>query len=62
MPIGPMIDELRDSTIRADVKIVVPTVHRGTAEGKPARIFFSNVAIKLAGTDKWMDAQKEMRG
>jgi hypothetical protein len=33
------------------------TDHRGTADGKPARIFFTNVAVKLAGSDKWVDAQ-----
>jgi hypothetical protein len=37
--------------------LLVSTDHRGTADGKPARISFSNVAIKLAGSDKWMDAQ-----
>jgi hypothetical protein len=33
------------------------TDHRGTADGKPARIFFTNVAVKVAGSDKWIDAQ-----
>ncbi len=37
--------------------LLFSTDHRGTADGKPARIFFSNVAVKLAGSDKWMDAQ-----
>jgi hypothetical protein len=37
--------------------LLVSTDHRGTADGKPARIFFTNVAVKLAGADKWMDAQ-----
>jgi hypothetical protein len=37
--------------------LLVSTDHRGTADGKPARIFFSNVSVKLAGSDKWMDAQ-----
>jgi hypothetical protein len=36
--------------------LLVSTDHRGTADGKPARIFFTNVAYKLAGSDKWMDA------
>jgi len=36
--------------------LLVSADHRGTADGKPARIFFSNVAYKLAGSDKWMDA------
>lgn len=37
--------------------LLVSTDHRGTADGAPARIFFSNVAYKLAGSDKWVDAQ-----
>ena len=37
--------------------LLVSTDHRGTADGKPAHIFFSNVAVKLAGSDKWIDAQ-----
>ncbi len=37
--------------------LLVSTEHRGTADGKPAHIFFSNVAVKLAGSDKWIDAQ-----
>jgi hypothetical protein len=37
--------------------LLVSTEHRGTADGKPAHIFFSNVAVKLAGSDKWVDAQ-----
>lgn len=37
--------------------LLVSTDHRGTADGAPAHIFFSNVAYKLAGSDKWTDAQ-----
>ena len=37
--------------------LLFSTDHRGTADGKPARIFFSNVAVKLAGSDTWMDAK-----
>ena len=31
--------------------------HRGTADGQPLRVFFSNVAVKLAGSSTWIDAQ-----
>lgn len=31
--------------------------HRGTRDGKPARVFFSDVAVKLVGSDKWVNAQ-----
>ena len=37
--------------------LLVSTEHRGTADGAAAHIFFSNVAFKLAGSDKWVDAQ-----
>ena len=37
--------------------LLVSTEHRGTADGKPAHIFFTNVAVKLAGSDTWMDAK-----
>jgi len=37
--------------------LLVSTEHRGTADGKPAHISFSNVAVKLAGSDKWVEAQ-----
>src|SRR6516165_5597087 len=35
----------------------VSTEHRGTADGKPLHLSFSNVAYKLAGSDTWMDAK-----
>ena len=37
--------------------LLVSTDHRGTADGKPARIFFTNVAVKVAGSDTWVDAK-----
>ena len=37
--------------------LLFSTDHRGTADGKPARIFFTNVAVKLMGSDTWVDAQ-----
>jgi len=37
--------------------LLVSTEHRGTADANPAHIFFSNVAYKVAGSDKWTDAQ-----
>jgi hypothetical protein len=37
--------------------LLVSTEHRGTADGGPLHIFFSNVAVKLVGSDKWMPAQ-----
>jgi hypothetical protein len=37
--------------------LLISTEHRGTADGKPLHIFISNVSVKLAGSDKWMDAK-----
>jgi hypothetical protein len=37
--------------------LLISTEHRGTADGKPARIFFSNVAVKLVGSDAWVNAR-----
>jgi hypothetical protein len=37
--------------------IVVSLDHRGTGDGKPLRIFFTDVAVKLAGSDTWVNAQ-----
>jgi hypothetical protein len=37
--------------------LLISTEHRGTADGKPLHLFFSDVAVKLAGSDTWMNAQ-----
>lgn len=37
--------------------LLVSTDHRGTADGKPARIFFSDVSVMLTGSTTWMNAQ-----
>jgi hypothetical protein len=37
--------------------LLVSLDHRGTADGKPARIFFSDVSVKLSGSDRWMNAR-----
>jgi hypothetical protein len=37
--------------------LLISTDHRGTADGKPARIFFTDVAVKLAGSNTWINAQ-----
>jgi hypothetical protein len=38
--------------------LVFSTEHRGIADGKPMHLFFSNVSVKLEGSDKWVDAMK----
>ena len=37
--------------------LLIATDHKGTADGKPIRIWYSDVSVKLTGSDKWMDAQ-----
>ena len=37
--------------------LLISTEHRGTADGKPLHISLTNIAVKLAGSDKWVDAQ-----
>jgi hypothetical protein len=37
--------------------LLVSTDHRGTRDGKPARIFFTDVAVKLTGSNDWVNAQ-----
>lgn len=45
----------------ADYKMAGPLLvsmdHRGTADGKPLRIFFTDVAVKVAGSDTWLNAK-----
>ena len=37
--------------------LLVSMEHRGTRDGQPAHIFFSNVAVKLVGSNTWLDAR-----
>jgi hypothetical protein len=37
--------------------LLISTDHRGTADGKPFHLWFTNVAVKLTGSDTWMDAK-----
>jgi hypothetical protein len=36
--------------------LLVSTDHHGTADGKPLNLTFTNVAVKLAGSDAWVNA------
>jgi hypothetical protein len=35
----------------------ISTDHRGTADGKPLHIFISGLAVKVAGSDTWLEAK-----
>jgi hypothetical protein len=37
--------------------LLISTDHRGTADGKPVRISFSDVSVKMAGSENWIKAQ-----
>ena len=37
--------------------LLISTEHRGNADGKPLHIFISGVAVKLTGSDAWVDAK-----
>jgi hypothetical protein len=37
--------------------LLLSTDHRGTRNGDPLRVSFSNVAVKLVGSNTWVDAQ-----
>ncbi|HXZ31973.1 MAG TPA: hypothetical protein VEH30_06805 [Terriglobales bacterium] len=37
--------------------LLISTEHRGTADGKLLHIFISDVAVKLTGSDTWVNAQ-----
>jgi hypothetical protein len=37
--------------------LVVSTDHKGTADGKPLTLTFTDVAVKLAGSDTWVEAK-----
>jgi len=37
--------------------ILISTEHKGTADGKPLTLGFTDVAVKLTGSDTWVNAQ-----
>jgi hypothetical protein len=37
--------------------LVVSTEHRGNADGKPLHLWISDVAVKVTGSDAWVNAQ-----
>jgi len=37
--------------------LLFSTEHRGTIDGKPLHLFFSDVSVKLTGSDKWVKAE-----
>jgi hypothetical protein len=37
--------------------LLIATDRRGTADGQPLRVWITDLAVKMAGSDKWANAQ-----
>jgi len=37
--------------------LLIATAHRGTADGNPLRVSFSDVSVKMTGSENWIKAQ-----
>ena len=37
--------------------LLISTDHRGNADGKLIRVFFTDVSVKVTGSDTWMKAE-----
>ena len=37
--------------------LLISTERRGTADGKPMQLSFSDVSVKVTGSDSWINAQ-----
>jgi hypothetical protein len=37
--------------------LLISTDHHGTADGKPFRLFLSDVSVKVTGSDSWINAE-----
>jgi hypothetical protein len=37
--------------------LLISTDHRGLADGKPIRLFYSDVSVKVTGSDAWINAK-----
>jgi hypothetical protein len=37
--------------------LLISTDHRGTADGKPLRVWLTDVSVKLTGSENWINAQ-----
>ena len=37
--------------------LLISTDHRGMADGKPIRVFYLEVSVKVTGSDTWINAK-----
>ena len=56
-PKKPSIVKVTGTGYKKAGPLLVSTEHRGTADGAPFHVYFTNVAVKVAGSDKWIEAQ-----
>src|SRR5215469_8106435 len=42
---------------KKDGPLLISTEHKGTADGAPFHLFFTDVSVKVTGSDNWVDAQ-----
>jgi len=56
-PIKPSLVILTWAAYRKAGPFLFSTDHRGTADGKPARVLFTDVSVKLTGSDTWINAE-----
>jgi hypothetical protein len=56
-PTPPSVVIARWSGYKKAGPLLISTDRRGTADGKKLRFFFSNVSVKLVGSDRWVNAQ-----
>jgi hypothetical protein len=56
-PVKPSLVSVTWAGYKKAGPLLISTDHRGTADGKPVHIFFSNIAVKLAGSDTWVEAK-----
>ena len=53
----PSMSSLRPADYKEAGPLLVSLEHRGTNNDQQAHVFFSNVAVKLVGSNTWLDAQ-----
>ena len=53
----PSLVTLRWAGYKKAGPLLISTDRPGTSDGKPARVFLSHISVKLAGSDKWVNAR-----
>jgi hypothetical protein len=56
-PRKPSVVYMTWSGVKKASPLLLATDRRGTADDKPAHVFFTNIAVKLTGSDAWVEAK-----